>query len=254
MSQFAKGNNVYFEFYPKHFLVKDILTKETILQGKKFRGLYKFNVANSRNPEFRRKWHTISGIEQEDKCKNFDIRHSKLGWHSKLGHSNVSIVKKVLNNNNISFQKNSVPYICTYCQMCKSHKFAFPVSETNYTKPLELIASDLWGPAPINTDYGYKYYVSFVDAYSRYVWIYFLGSKYETHNVVLQFIAQAEKQINCQLKVMQTDGGSEFQPLKEYFQRKGIIHRITFLYTSEQYGLVEEKHRHIVETRLTLLA
>lgn len=53
---------------------------------------------------------------------------------------------------------------------------------------------------------------------------------------------------------MQTDGGTEFKPLKDYFQKRGIQHRITCPHTSEQNGLVERKHRHIVETGLTLLA
>lgn len=43
-------------------------------------------------------------------------------------------------------------------------------------------------------------------------------------------------------------------PLKQYFQNRGITHRMTCPHTSEQNGLVERKHRHIVETGLTLLA
>lgn len=53
---------------------------------------------------------------------------------------------------------------------------------------------------------------------------------------------------------MQIDEGTEFKPLKEYFQERGIIQRTTCPYTSEQNGLIERKHRHVVETRLTLLA
>lgn len=109
-----------------------------------------------------------------------------------------------------------MPYICTCHQMGKSHKLPFPNSNTIYNKSLELVVVDLCGLAPITFDYGYKYYISFVDAYSRYVWIYFLKTKYEIYNVVLQFIFSAEKKTNCQLKVIQTDSGSESMPLKEY--------------------------------------
>lgn len=41
--------------------------------------------------------------------------------------------------------------------MCKSHKLPFIDSKTQYNKPLELAATDLWGLAPIHTDYGFKY-------------------------------------------------------------------------------------------------
>lgn len=79
------------------------------MQGKEFKGLYKFDVAKSRNFEFRRKWCNVAEIEQEDKCKDFDI------WHSKLGHPSVSIVKNILSNDNISVKDISMPYVCTYC-------------------------------------------------------------------------------------------------------------------------------------------
>jgi histone deacetylase 1/2 len=53
---------------------------------------------------------------------------------------------------------------------------------------------------------------------------------------------------------MQTDGGGEFQNLKSYFTQHGIVHRLTCPHTHHQNGSVERKHRHVVETGLTLLA
>lgn len=38
-----------------------------------------------------------------------------------------------------------------------------------YTKPLELIVSDLWGPLPNPSHNGFKDYVTFVDAYAKYL-------------------------------------------------------------------------------------
>lgn len=98
----------------------------------------------------------------------------------------------------------------------------FTDSTTTYTKALELAAIGLWGPAPICTDYEFKHYISFIDAYSRYVWIYFLMSKSEAYNVVIQFINIVERQTDSQVKILQTDGGTEFYHMKTYLQRKGI--------------------------------
>lgn len=55
------------------------------------------------------------------------------------------------------------------------------------------------------------------------MWIYFLKAKSETSNAVMQFIASAEKQTNCQVKIIQTDGGKEFLSLKEFFQKKELV-------------------------------
>jgi gag-polypeptide of LTR copia-type len=53
----------------------------------------------------------------------------------------------------------------------------------NASSPLEVIHSDLWGPSPIVSSNGFKYYVHFLDEYSRFFWIYFLRSKDEVVNV-----------------------------------------------------------------------
>jgi histone deacetylase 1/2 len=44
------------------------------------------------------------------------------------------------------------------------------------TSPLELVFSDVWGPA--SESFGrFKYYVSFIDDYSKFTWVYLLKKK-----------------------------------------------------------------------------
>jgi hypothetical protein len=44
------------------------------------------------------------------------------------------------------------------------------------TSPLELFFSDLWGPT--SESFGcFKYYMSFIDDYSKFMWIYLLKKK-----------------------------------------------------------------------------
>lgn len=124
-------------------------------------------MANSRKSEIKRNWCNNSEFKQQEINEIFDK------WHCNLGRPNATIIKHVLNKNNIFFMDISLPYICIYCQVGKSHKLPFLDSETQYNKPLESIVVDLWGPVPIYTDHGYKYYISFVDAFSRYVDIFF---------------------------------------------------------------------------------
>lgn len=54
-----------------------------------------------------------------------------------------------------------------------------------------------------------------------------LKTKSETCNAVIQFITQAEKYKNHRVKIVQTDDGTEYKPLNDYFQRNGILHRPT---------------------------
>ncbi|KAL5854003.1 hypothetical protein ACOSQ4_003805 [Xanthoceras sorbifolium] len=44
-------------------------------------------------------------------------------------------------------------------------------------QPLELVYSDVWGPAPLLSSEGYRYYIIFVDACTRFTWLYPLKLK-----------------------------------------------------------------------------
>jgi hypothetical protein len=68
--------------------------------------------------------------------------------------------------------------MCDPCQQAKSHQLPYPQSTSVSNHPLELVFSDVWGPAPESVGH-YKYYVSFVDDYSKFTWIYLLKYKSE---------------------------------------------------------------------------
>lgn len=64
-----------------------------------------------------------------------------------------------------------------------------------------------------------------------------------------------EDQLSRQLKVLQCDGGGEFNSLAfiNHLVQTGIIRQISCPHTPEQNGVAERKHRQIIETSLTLL-
>jgi hypothetical protein len=86
------------------------------------------------------------------------------------------VVHKVLRDNNISFSESNKESVCDACQMAKSHQLPYPKSSSVSTSPLELIFSDVWWPAPASVG-RYKYYVNFIDDYSKFTWIYLLKNK-----------------------------------------------------------------------------
>ena len=64
---------------------------------------------------------------------------------------------------------------CETCVLVKSHKQSFPAAKHTTKEILKYIHSDLWG-APLTPESlaGRKYFISFIDDFSRKVWIYFL--------------------------------------------------------------------------------
>jgi len=73
-----------------------------------------------------------------------------------------------------------------------SHELSSQPSFTTYSHPLQLILCNLWGPSHVQSSIGYYYYVSFVDAFNIYTWIYFPKYKSETMNMFKKFKTHVE--------------------------------------------------------------
>jgi histone deacetylase 1/2 len=91
---------------------------------------------------------------------------------------------------------------------------------------LEQIFSDVWGPAPLSVG-KHSYYVSFIDDFSKFTWIYLLKKRSEVYQVFLDFQQYVERQFGRKILTMQTDWGGEYEKLNSFFQRVGIVHHVS---------------------------
>ena len=74
---------------------------------------------------------------------------SQSRWYSRLGHPSYSITQHVISQNNLPRSSESnKQYVCDACQKAKSHQLPYPKSTSISSAPLQLIFSDVWGPAP----------------------------------------------------------------------------------------------------------
>jgi hypothetical protein len=106
--------------------------------------------------------------------------------------------------------------VCNACQHAKSHELPFSISNHKSQFSLELVYSDVWGPVSTSTG-GYKYYVSFVDDYSKFTWIYLLKFKSQVFQLVQEFKKFFERFFSRKIITMQTDWGGEYQKLNSFF-------------------------------------
>lgn len=253
VSQFAADNNVYFEFYPHYCCVKSQDTKRTLLQGTVKDGLYMFDhLPISPSTTSSAAVSLKSALSAQSSVKHSSATIFDL-WHCRLGHSSHAVVNTVLKECNLPTYNNT-QYFCSACCLGKAHKLPFSPSQTVCNAPLELIHSDVWGPAPLISSNGFQYYVHFTDHYSRFTWLYLLKHKSDVYKAFTDFKQLVENQFDHKIKILQTDGGGEFIALKSFLQTHGIQHRLSCPYTPEQNGLAERKHRHITEMGRTLLA
>lgn len=109
-------------------------------------------------------------------------------------------------------------------------------------------------PAPFVLLDGYRYYIHFLDDFSRFVWVYPLKLKSDASAAFEHFLTFVKTQFDKTLKSLQSDNRGEYQKIHKFCHTLGIQSRFSCLYTSAQNGRAELKHRHIVKTGLTLLA
>ena len=111
------------------------------------------------------------------------------------------------------------------------HNLPFLKSQFIAFTPFELVHSDLWGPAPMNSINGFKYYILFIDHFTRFTWIYLLKSKSEVFAKFVQFKAMIENQFSAKIKTFRLDGGGEdtSTKFKTYLSQQGIKFHVHIL-------------------------
>jgi hypothetical protein len=109
-------------------------------------------------------------------------------WHNRLGHPSRDIVRRAISMNNFPCSQLDIfsQSMCDACACAKAHQLSYPVPSSCFSAPLELVFLDVWGPAI--DSFGHKqYYVSFIDDYRKFTWIYLLHHKYEVSKYFLEF-------------------------------------------------------------------
>ncbi|PKU75882.1 Retrovirus-related Pol polyprotein from transposon TNT 1-94 [Dendrobium catenatum] len=238
--QLTRDNNCLITFSSCGFEIKDMMTHQVLLKGPCINGLYSIRATSPNLSKTELALISVQAIP--------DL------WHRRLGHPSASTLSSLAKHfSDICI--SSASSMCNSCQMAKSHRKPFPVSQSTSVSPFDLVHSDVWGPSPSTSCQGYRYYVSFIDNFSKFTWVYPLIHKSE----VFQKFCEFQKMIKCQFKtdirILRTDGGGEFinNKFTALLKNLGIIHQFTCPYSPPQNGVAERKHRHLAETIRSLL-
>jgi hypothetical protein len=76
----------------------------------------------------------------------------------------------------------------------------------------------MYGALPLNLLVIFKYYLSFIDDYSKFTWIYLLKKKSDVFPKFRDFQSHVERLFDKKIIDMQTDWGGEYQKLNSFFQ------------------------------------
>ncbi|KAK2968669.1 hypothetical protein RJ640_004028 [Escallonia rubra] len=231
VSRLTKDLNCCISFFPDHCLFQDLMTKQTIGKGHVSDGLYILDAWVPRSV-------ACSGVV------------SPFEAHCRLGHPSLPVLKLCPQFHDIS----SVD--CESCHFAKHHRSSLsPRVNKRVEFAFELVHSDVWGPCPILAKSGFRYFVTFVDDFSRMTWIYFMKNRSEVFAHFSAFCAEIKTQFNVHVHILRSDNAKEYMSgsFQNYMNQYGILHQSSCTDTPAQNGVAERKNRHLLLTARALL-
>lgn len=196
---------------------------------------------------------------QSQSCLLAAQADSEMLWHRRLAHINSQDMHKMRNGVVDGLSYDSTHDItksqCTTCCEGKQTRLPFTHVGERSTETLHRIHTDICGPMETNSLNGARYFLLFIDDYSRMTFIYFLKNKSEAFSRFKEFKLVVENQLSKKIKILRSDNGLEFcnKDFQSYLKQAGIIHQKSNCYTPEQNGLCERANRTVVEKAKCLL-
>ncbi len=204
------------------------------------------------------------------------IANSLHVWHQRLAHTHPSTIIEMSRTKAVEGLEIKNPpkesSNCAGCVLGKGHRTAIlKKSVKQTTKLLELVDSDVNGPFEVSSLGVSRYFVTFIDDFSRWTSLYTMKAKSETFKCFKRFHVYAEKHTGAriesvnvikrtsktaeELKTLRIDNGGEYisNEFKSYLQEHGIQHQLTVAYTPQQNGVAERMNRTLMDCVRSLL-
>ena len=163
---------------------------------------------------------------------SFTSIEAPLLLHSRLGHPSLSKFRKLVPNfSSLSSLK------CESCQLGKQTRVLFPKRLDPRTKsPFELVHTDVWGPSRFTSTLGFRYFVTFIDDYSRCTWLFLIKTRVELFSIFQKFNAEIRTQFNTSIRILRSDNAKKYfsTPFSSFMSSHGILHLSSCAYTPQQ--------------------
>ena len=149
--------------------------------------------------------------------------------HRRYGHIAPSVARRLVENGLVSGLKfDDTKDGGTFCESCiyakAMRKPIAKIREGEWSKEVGALAwSDVWGPAPVETLGGKRYYVTFTDDHSCLTYLCMLRQKSETFAAYQQFEAWLNQQLAVKVHMLHSDRGGEYlgNEFVMYLKRQG---------------------------------
>ena len=182
-------------------------------------------------------------FNSSNKCKSIS---DVIIWHNRFGHTSIETIK------NLSLVPSDYQYDspCLICSKTKQCRLPFPSSQSQSKGIFDLIHINIWGRYKHTSHDGHKLFLRIVDDYNRNTWIHLLNNKCYALTLIKDFVKFVQTHFSKKIKVIRSDNayelGSSNEGMESY-SSQCIIHQKSTTYNSQHNGIVERKHKHILE-------
>lgn len=179
-------------------------------------------------------------------------------WHQRLAHVNVASIRN-MSEWSLSDSNPSSADDIGICEPCIKGKMARKTfnsrNEIRSKRVLELVHTDVCGPMKTVSLGGSRYFVTFVDDYTRYVHVYFVSNKSDVFSVFKDYEALVTNMTGQTIGTLRSDNGGEYTStaFEQYLSSRGIQHQVTVRHTPQQNGCAERYNRTVCEGARALI-
>ena len=155
----------------------------------------------------------------------------------------------------INFDPNETLFDCEICHTGKICQTPFKSSSSRAEEKLGLVHSDICGPISTTSLGGSKYFVTFIDDYTRYTEVVMLKNRSEVLSAFKKYMLRVKRETSHNIKVLRTDNAKEYisKEFTELLESEGIKHELTVPHTPQQNGVAERANRTLVEMARCML-
>ena len=132
-------------------------------------------------------------------------------WHNRLGHMSAKGMKILVAKGALEGLMSVDMGLCESCVMCKQKRVSFTKTPREPKEVrLEMVYTDVWGPSPVSSIGVSRFYNTFIDDFSRKVWVYFLKHKLDVFETFKKWKAEIENQTGLKVKCLRSDNRGEY--------------------------------------------